>query len=101
MATSKKSREWENVDQIDDPDSLVNYLDGVTALDAVQVYKRKTYLHLNPREGHRILDVGCGVGDDVRALARIVGQSGQVLLRLPTGSATSRRQIGKAFSSVP
>jgi ubiquinone/menaquinone biosynthesis C-methylase UbiE len=31
---------------------------------------------LNVQEGHRILDVGCGTGDDVRRLASLVGSTG-------------------------
>ena len=31
------------------------------------------------QEGHHILDVGCGTGDDVLALARIVGETGRVV----------------------
>ncbi len=50
-----------------------DYLRGVTASDWAQRYKRRTYELLDARPGARILDLGCGLGDDVRALAAIVG----------------------------
>ena len=31
------------------------------------------------RPGDRVLDVGCGLGDDVRALAALVGPSGRAV----------------------
>jgi ubiquinone/menaquinone biosynthesis C-methylase UbiE len=55
------------------------YLDAVSAQDAVQRYKRRTYALLDARPGARILDVGCGIGDDVRAMAELVGSTGQVV----------------------
>jgi SAM-dependent methyltransferase len=34
---------------------------------------------LNLQRGHRLLDVGCGIGDDAREMARLVGESGRVV----------------------
>src|SRR5262249_24339796 len=42
-------------------------------------------------EGQRLLDVGCGLGDDVRALAQIVGATGTVV-----GLDSSRTMIEAA-----
>jgi len=56
----------------------VQYLDTVTAQDAAQRYKQQTYELLAARAGDALLDAGCGPGDDVRALARLVGPTGQV-----------------------
>lgn len=53
--------------------------DSANALDAVPAYKRRTFALLDVRQGDQILDVGCDVGDDVRALARMVGSSGRVV----------------------
>lgn len=56
----------------------VQYLDTVTGLDAAQRYKRQSYELLAARAGDALLDAGCGAGDDVRALARLVGPTGRV-----------------------
>ena len=41
-------------------------------------YKRRTFALLDLRPGLHVLDVGCGRGDDVIALAKIVGPNGRV-----------------------
>lgn len=61
------------------PEGRVSYLDGVTGLDAVQAIKQRSYSLLNLKPGHHVLEVGCGTGDDARAIARIVGSSGRVV----------------------
>jgi ubiquinone/menaquinone biosynthesis C-methylase UbiE len=43
-----------------------------TAEEAWQGYKRRSYELLELREGDAILDVGCGSGEDSRALAQLV-----------------------------
>jgi SAM-dependent methyltransferase len=53
------------------------YLDSVSAM--AQDYKRRTFALLDAHPGARILDVGCGPGDDVRALADLVGGGGRVV----------------------
>lgn len=54
------------------------YLDTVTAQTDAQRYKQQSYDLLGAREGDSLLDAGCGTGDDVRALARLVGPTGRV-----------------------
>jgi ubiquinone/menaquinone biosynthesis C-methylase UbiE len=71
--------DWTTVDRSADPGTFVKYLDAVTSHDAVQAYKQKSFALLGLRPGDHVLDVGCGAGDDARALARIVGPGGQVV----------------------
>lgn len=47
--------------------------------DGIRVRRQLSYDLLAAREGMRLLDVGCGIGDDVRALAALVGASGRVV----------------------
>jgi len=58
------------------PEALIAYLDAVTRISADE--KRRGFDALGLRAGMSVLDVGCGTGDDVRAIAEIVGLAGSV-----------------------
>lgn len=70
---------FHSVDHTEIPDGFVQYLDEVNALELVQAAKRRTYSLLKIQPGHRILEIGCGTGDDVAALAKFVGANGHVI----------------------
>jgi ubiquinone/menaquinone biosynthesis C-methylase UbiE len=55
-----------------DPRSAIQSLDAVRARGAVAHYKQSSY-ELVPRNVAQVLDVGCGTGDDVLALAERCG----------------------------
>ena len=57
----------------------VRLADAANELTSVRACKRRMEAFLDPRIGQQILDVGCGPGDDARALARLVGADGQVV----------------------
>lgn len=69
--------EWNNVDT--DADEATAYLDTVTGLEGIQDYKRRSHQLLRPTQGDRILDAGCGMGDDVVMLSERVGPEGEVI----------------------
>lgn len=70
---------FDDVDRAPDPAKMVSYLDRATASAPIQRLKRTTYELLAATPGGAVLDVGCGMGDDVRALAEIVGPTGRVV----------------------
>jgi ubiquinone/menaquinone biosynthesis C-methylase UbiE len=70
---------WDNLKAQDDIDHYVSYLDAVSSSGAGQRYKRQTFELLHIREGHYILDVGCGLGEDALALSPMVGDGGLVV----------------------
>lgn len=76
---SRGFQDFHAVDQTAQPEKFVEYLDLVTGIDAIQAYKRRSYDLLHLRLGHHVLDVGCGTGDDVRAMAVKVGHSGRAV----------------------
>ncbi len=51
----------------------------LNSLPYFQDYKRKSFNLMNARTGSRVLEVGCGLGFDAIALARIVGSTGRVV----------------------
>lgn len=70
---------FQDVDRSGDAGAFVVYLDTMGAVAAVQAYKQRILGALGLRAGMRALDVGCGTGDDVRAMAAIVGASGRAV----------------------
>ena len=70
---------FQDVDRTGDAGAFVVYLDTMGAVAAVQAYKQRILGALGLRPGMHALDVGCGTGDDVRAMAAIVGASGRAV----------------------
>lgn len=91
MARKNSVTGFRNADQTSCPDAWVRYLDTVSALDVVQQWKARTFALLDARAGQQLLDVGCGLGDDVRTLAQRVGRTGRVV-----GVDTSTTMIEEA-----
>jgi len=58
---------------------FVDFMDDANAMEFFQAAKRRTYELLALQSGDRVVDVGCGAGDDVRAMAHLVGPSGRCL----------------------
>lgn len=59
--------------------SRVGYLDRVSATESARAYKARIVEFLGLRPGDHVLDVGCGTGDDARALAAVVGAGGRAV----------------------
>jgi ubiquinone/menaquinone biosynthesis C-methylase UbiE len=59
--------------------AFVSYLDAVNDSDVARAYKQLTYAMLEPTPTQTLLDIGCGTGDDVIALAALVGPNGEVV----------------------
>lgn len=68
--------DFTDVDRSASPAAHIGYLDLVSTVDFVQEYKRRTIAELHLRPGDRVLDLGCGTGDDVRAMAQLVAPGG-------------------------
>lgn len=68
-----------DVDASGAPEGYAGYLDAVRDIGAVAEWKERSFGLLEPRPGAVLLDVGCGTGDDVRALAARVAPGGRVI----------------------
>lgn len=69
--------QFSNVDQASNPREFVSLLDQLLAQAGQR--KRRTYRLMGAAPGHSVLDVGCGTGADVAALAEIVGAQGSAV----------------------
>lgn len=64
---------------VTDPGFALRFFDAGNRLPAVRALKPLMLEQLRLHRGQRVLEVGCGAGDDVRAIARRVGPDGRVL----------------------
>lgn len=62
-----------------DPGFAIRFLDGGNTLPGIRALKPVMTEQLALRRGMRVLELGCGAGDDVRSFARRVGAGGHVL----------------------
>ena len=69
----------DDVDRAADPRQYINYLDQASASESMRLLKQRSFALMGARAGSHLLDAGCGVGDDVRALAQLAGPAGRVV----------------------
>ena len=79
MIEKVANTDFTDVDRSADAGHFIQHLDRISSMAQVQAYKRRTFDLLEVRDGSRVLDVGCGTGDDARALAERVGRTGRVV----------------------
>jgi SAM-dependent methyltransferase len=79
------------VDQAPDARLFVEFMDAGNMLPDVRALKAVVADELRLFPGARVLELGCGTGDDARVLAALVGQDGLVV-----GIDTSETMIGVA-----
>jgi ubiquinone/menaquinone biosynthesis C-methylase UbiE len=72
-------RSYHDVDAAGDPDRLSGQLDDIASIPAVAKEKQRSIELLELAPGDRVLDVGCGNGSELRALAETVGPGGRVV----------------------
>ena len=83
MTTSGPERDasigFGDVDRTGDTGHYVRFLEHATGIEQVRRLKQRSYELMRVQLGQQVLDVGGGLGDDVRALAGLVGPTGQVV----------------------
>ncbi|MGA9100078.1 MAG: methyltransferase domain-containing protein [Methanotrichaceae archaeon] len=85
---------FSKVDSSQDPSVFVSCLQTLSAQPCFQGYKKKSIQLLDPKKGSRILEIGCGLGQDAIAIARMIGKQGDVV-----AIDSSRKRIETACKS--
>ena len=83
--------EFDQVDRTTDPADFVRYFDATRASAFFRDVKARSYPLLDLHPGDHVCDRGCGTGDDVLALARLVAPGG-----IATGVDASATMIAEA-----
>ncbi|HSJ73520.1 MAG TPA: methyltransferase domain-containing protein, partial [Miltoncostaeaceae bacterium] len=79
MAGPPEFTGFSDVDRTGRAGVYADYLDRVRGLEAVAEWKERSFVALAPRPGAVLLDVGCGTGEDARALAQRVAPGGRAI----------------------
>jgi ubiquinone/menaquinone biosynthesis C-methylase UbiE len=70
---------FSQVDLAPRPEAYVQFMDDANSMGFFQSAKALTHRRLALQPGHAVLDIGCGSGGDVRAMAEVVGPKGRVV----------------------
>jgi SAM-dependent methyltransferase len=102
VSSSSRWRSYRDVDAAADPDALGAYMDDLAAIGPVAAEKARSLRLLGLGPGGACLDVGCGTGRDLAALAEIVGAGGRVVgvERSQTLSAAARSRSAGGSATV-
>lgn len=58
---------------------FISRLDKMRTMESFKAYKDETYALLDLKPDAKVIDIGCGTGDDSRMLAEFVGSGGEVV----------------------
>jgi ubiquinone/menaquinone biosynthesis C-methylase UbiE len=70
---------FSQVDRSQDPGIFITCLQTLCSLPYFRDYKKKSFKLLNLGVSSKILEVGCGLGQDAIAIARMLGEEGNVI----------------------
>lgn len=74
--SNAETSSWERLNDLDCTEYYAQTLSTITGWEFVRDYKNKSYQMLGLEKGMRVLDVGCGLGDDVFAMSQMLGPEG-------------------------
>ena len=78
-AKGEDATRFSSVDQTCDPRFFIEFLEARKTVEGERQVKELIIESLGLKPGARVLDIGCGLGDDAREIAAIVGADGRVV----------------------
>ena len=78
-AASDCSGGFSEIDRAARPEAFLHFMDDANTMPFFQAAKEQTYARLALQPGDHVLDIGCGAGTDVRAMAGLVGPTGRAV----------------------
>ena len=72
-------REFADVDATGSPDTFIRHLDSSRQQGLLAEGKRWSIEQLRLAPGEAVIDIGCGTGDDLAAMAEIIGAEGRAV----------------------
>jgi len=70
---------FNRIDETENPGEFIAFLDTASRNEGIMAMKRRTYELLGARAGQKILEVGCGTGDDARQIAQMISPGGSLV----------------------
>ena len=70
---------FSNLDNSLDADYLIHSMDVMMSLESIRAIKKRALSAMNLQTGDKVLEIGCGHGEDAEALGKLVGKTGSVL----------------------
>ena len=70
---------FNRIDETENPGEFIAFLDIASRNEGIMAMKRRTYELLDARDGMKILEVGCGTGDDARQIAELISPGGTLV----------------------
>jgi ubiquinone/menaquinone biosynthesis C-methylase UbiE len=103
IANMPEISSFSSVDHTAEPDFYIRFLDAVKKLPGIIAWKAILIEGLRLRPGARVLDLGCGFGDDTFEVAARVAPGGQatgVDFSRTLIAEAERRAAGRGFNAV-
>jgi len=92
---------FQDVDRTGTPEAFAKYLEHIGTDERVRRLNRKRAEAAGIAAGHRVLDVGCGVGFDASLLAELVAPAGKVIGIDHSAAMVERAAARLAGSGLP
>src|SRR5881409_3370257 len=92
---------FQDVDRTGTPEAFAEYLEHIGTDERVRRLNRKRAEAAGIAAGHRVLDVGCGVGFDASLLAELVAPAGKVIGIDHSAAMVERAAARLAGSGLP
>jgi ubiquinone/menaquinone biosynthesis C-methylase UbiE len=70
---------FNRIDETENPGDFIAFLDTASRNKGIIAMKRRTYELLDAKNGQRILEVGCGTGDDARQIVEKISPAGRLI----------------------